>query len=293
MQWTSAPNIGEAPLPQRARGYWKARFSAAHEEIERLLEVERAQLPPWFVVGFGGGIAAWFALDAEAEWKAFLCAAAGLAILGFFQGSGRAGRALGWFTLAATLGCALAWARSDWVAQPRLERPIVTDVAARVESVDYLAAKQAVRLMLRPSDARLPPRVRVSIDDDKLPSGIAPGAEIQLKARLAPPPPMALPGTYDFARDAWFKGIGAVGKAMGPVAVGHPAQPHGLDRARSGLRQHIVENLPARSAGIAIALATGDQNSVDKDDADAMRRSGLTHLLSVSGLHIAAVVAFA
>ena len=38
MQWTSAPNIGEAPLPQRARGYWKTRFSALHEELERLLE---------------------------------------------------------------------------------------------------------------------------------------------------------------------------------------------------------------------------------------------------------------
>ena len=40
MQWTSAPNIGEAPLPQRARGYWKARFSAAREELEKLLEEE-------------------------------------------------------------------------------------------------------------------------------------------------------------------------------------------------------------------------------------------------------------
>src|SRR5437588_9557946 len=53
MQWTSAPNIGEAPLPQRARGYWKARFSAAREELEKVLEAERAQLPPWFVAGFG------------------------------------------------------------------------------------------------------------------------------------------------------------------------------------------------------------------------------------------------
>jgi len=51
--------------------------------------------------------------------------------------------------------------------------------------------------------------------------------------------------------------------------------------------------LPESSAGIAIALATGDQNAVSENDADAMRRSGLTHLLSVSGLHIAAVVAFA
>jgi competence protein ComEC len=55
----------------------------------------------------------------------------------------------------------------------------------------------------------------------------------------------------------------------------------------------VSSRLPATSAGIAIALVTGDQNAVDQSDADAMRRSGLTHLLSVSGLHIAAVVAFA
>jgi competence protein ComEC len=134
--------------------------------------------------------------------------------------------------------------------------------------------------------------VRVSIDQDKFPAGIAPGADIRLKARLAPPPPMALPGTYDFARDAWFKQIGAVGKAMGPITVVHSAQPRGLDKARTNLRTHIEAKLPAKPAGIAVALATGDQNAVDEDDADAMRRSGLTHLLSVSGLHIAAVVAF-
>jgi len=220
-----------------------------------------------------------------------LTAALGLA--GFALGNGRAGRALGWFALAATVGCALVWARSDWVAQPRLSRPVVTDVAGRVESVDYLAAKQAVRLLVRPSDPRLPPQVRISIDQDKFPAGIARGAAIRLKARLAPPPPMALPGTYDFARDAWFKGIGAVGKAMGPVMVVRSADPRGLDKARTNLRTHIEARLPAKPAGIAVALATGDQNAVDQDDADAMRRSGLTHLLSVSGLHIAAVVAFA
>ena len=106
---------------------------------------------------------------------------------------------------------------------------------------------------------------------------------------------MALPGTYDFARDAWFKGIGAVGKSLGPGdRASSPAQPQRPRSAsRNGLRRHIAPRLPASSAGIAIAFATGDQNAVDQDDADAMRRSGLTHLLSVSGLHIAAVVAFA
>jgi len=293
MQWTSAPNIGEAPLPQRARGYWKTRFSALHEGLERLLEIERAQLPPWFVVGFGSGIAAWFALDQRAHWASFLFVAAGLALAGFTLVRGRAGRALGWFALAATLGCALVWARSEWIAQPRLDRPVIVDLQGRVEAVELLAAKDAVRLTLAPQDPTLPPHVRVSVDQDKFPVGIAQGAEIRVKARLAPPPPMALPGTYDFARDAWFKGLGAVGKAMGLVTVLRPAEPHGLDRARTDLRQHIAARLAPAPAGIAIALATGDQNAVDADDADAMRRSGLTHLLSVSGLHIAAVVAFA
>ncbi len=36
---------------------------------------------------------------------------------------------------------------------------------------------------------------------------------------LQPPPPMALPGSHDFARDAWFAGIGGVGRAIGPVEV--------------------------------------------------------------------------
>ncbi len=292
MQWTSAPNIGEAPLPQRARSYWKTRISATTGELEKLLETERAQLPPWFVIGFGGGIAAWFALGEPRQWQAFLCFGAALSLGGFVLGSGRSGRALGWFALAATIGCGLVWARSAWVALPRLDRPAVVEFAGRVESVDHLAAKQAVRLMIAPGDASLPPHVRVSIDEDKVPAGIAPGAEVRLHARLAPPPPMALPGTYDFARDAWFKGIGAVGKSLGPVVVVRPARPKGLDGARDGLRRHIGARLPASSAGIAIALATGDQNAVGEEDADAMRRSGLTHLLSVSGLHIAAVVAF-
>src|SRR4029079_12402881 len=101
---------------------------------------------------------------------------------------------------------------------------------------------------------------------------------------------MALPGTYDFARDAWFQGLGAVGKPLGEVTVIQPGEAHGLDRCRKALRGLIEQALPADPAVIAVALATGDQNAVDEDDADAMRRAGLTHLLSVSGLHIAACV---
>jgi competence protein ComEC len=293
MQRTSAPNIGEAPLPQRARSYWKARTTAAWERLEQLLEAERAQLPPWFVVGLGSGIAAWFALGRPTEWAATLFLCAGLSLSGFTLIAGRSGRALGWFALAMTLGCALIWARSHWVAAHRLERPVVASFEGRVETVETLVAKGTVRLTLAPADTALPRRVRVSVDADAAPTNIAGGAQVRLRARLAPPPPMALPGTYDFARDAWFKRIGAVGKALGPVEILRPAAAVGLDSVRQRLGRHIRERLPGSEGGIAVALVTGDQNGVSEDDAKAMRASGLTHLLSVSGLHIAAVVAFA
>ena len=147
-----------------------------------------------------------------------------------------------------------------------------------------------MRLTLAPLDPELPGRVRVSTKAETAPSGIAAGAKVRVRARLAPPPPMALPGSHDFARDAWFRGLGAVGRSLGAVEVLQPAKPRGLDSLRDRLGQHIRRQLDGGSGSIATALATGDQNAVSEEDADAMRRSGLAHLLSVSGLHIAAVI---
>ena len=91
MQRTSAPNIAGAHLPQRARGYWTVRFHATREGVESFLERERAQLPLWLVVGFGAGIASWFALDGSVEWLAVICIGAGLAVAGFSFEGGRLG----------------------------------------------------------------------------------------------------------------------------------------------------------------------------------------------------------
>ena len=293
MQWTSAPNIEGAPLPQRARGYWKAQISAVREKAEAFLESERAQLPPWAVVGLGTGIAAWFALGSRTEWFAFLALATGLGIAGFTLRGGRLERAAGWFALMSALGCALVWARSSYVAAPRLSRPVVISFEARVKQVEPMVAKGDVRLTVVPFDPALPALVRVTLSDEDAPKGLSRGARISVRARLAPPPQMVLPGTYDFARDTWFRGIGGVGRALGPAQLLTPGGSHGLDDIRERLGEHIRHRLPGPSGGIATALATGDQNAVDQEDADAMRRSGLTHLLSVSGLHIAAVIAAA
>lgn len=290
MQRTSAPNIGKAHLLQRARGYGWWRFRETREGIESFLERERAQLPLWLVAGFGAGIAAWFALDSWREWAAVICVGLGLAVAGFSFTAGRLERAAGWLGLAIALGCSMIWLRSDWVAAPRLQRPVVKAFDAEVVSVEPIAAKGDLRLMLKADEDTLPPVVRVSIKAEDAPDGVAAGARIRLRARLAPPPPMALPGTHDFARDAWFKGIGAVGRSLGDLEVLKPAKPSGLDSIRERLGNHIRSRLPGPEGTIASALATGDQNAVSEEDAESMRRSGLAHLLSVSGLHIAAAI---
>jgi len=180
--------------------------------------------------------------------------------------------------------------RAERAATPRIERPQVTQFTARVERVEMLTAKDQLRLTVAPLDAGLPPQLRISVPGSELPSGLAAGATIALRARLTPPPPMALPGSHDFARDSWFRGDGGVGRAMGPVQVKVPAEASGLDALRGRLDRHIRAQMSERSGGIATALVTGDQNAVGEADAEAMRRSGLTHLLSVSGLHLATVV---
>jgi len=290
MQWTSAPNIAGAPLPQRARGYWRAWFRAGRERIEAFLEAERAQLPPWLVVGFGTGIACWFQLSEPRQWIALIAAAAGLSAIAFALRGGRTERALAWFALAMALGCSLAWGRSEWVAMPRLQHSEVITFDSRVTKVEPLVARGVVRVTVVPSDPSLPRKVRVSIPQEDAPPGVTDGATLRMRARLVPPPPMPLPGAYDFARDAWFKGIGAVGKPLGTVQLLAPGTSSSLDGIRNRLGDHIRAQLPGRAGGVATALATGDQHAVEKDDADAMRRAGLIYLLVVSGLHVAAVI---
>jgi competence protein ComEC len=125
--------------------------------VESVLERERAQLPPWVVVGFGAGIAAWFALDGPRQWIALICLAAGTGVAGFAVGGGRLERAFGWLGLTAAIGCALIWARAEWVAAPRLDRPKVVAFDASVERVETLAAEGKLRAALaqaRPEGAR-------------------------------------------------------------------------------------------------------------------------------------------
>ena len=290
MDWTSAPITVDAPLEPARQSFLLQRISAVSGRIETLLERERAQLPLWFAVAFAAGIAAWLWLSGPRQWISCIALALGVAASGLTLGPRRSGRALLLAGLAIAAGCALIWLRSEVAASSRMTRPAVVTFNAAVERIETRAAKGDLRLTLSPSTAGLPERVRVSLPADDAPKGLGEGAIVRLRARLRPPPPMALPGSHDFARDAWFQGIGGVGRTIGHPEILKPAAGGGVDRLRDQLGHHIREKLPASAGGIATALATGDQAAVSEEDAEAMRRSGLAHLLSVSGLHIAAAV---
>ena len=291
MAWVSAPNIEDALLEQARPRFSTAWIGRAYRRLEAFLEAERGQLPAWFVAAVGAGIAAWLWLPDRAAWLSFILFALALAGVGLTWGQGRTARALLVGGLALGTGCGWIWARSEWVASPRLARPAITIVVARVERIEPLVAKGDFRLTLAPSTPGLPPIIRVSLPAEDLPATLSAGARITVRARLQPPPPMVLPGSHDFARDAWFDRRGAVGRAIGPVTVVQASgSSGGLDALRNRLGAHIKAQLPGSSGGIATALANGDQTGVGDEDADAMRRSGLAHLLSVSGLHIAAAV---
>jgi competence protein ComEC len=265
--------------------------------LERWLQAERDQLVLWLPVALGLGIAAWYALPTPAHWTAFMLGSAGVAgIAAALSPHGRAGRAVAIFALLAALGCGLIWWRATAVAAPVLDRPKIVAFDARVIAIETLPAREAVRLMLAPAPAAdlpmvdLPPRIRVNVDQADVPPGLGRGAVVRLKARLMPPPAASVPGGYDFARVAWFRGIGATGRALGPVLLIAPAPPEGLADIRARLTRHIQASLPGVEGGIATAFVTGDQGAIGEADADAMRASGLSHLLSISGLHVTAVV---
>ncbi|MCA1660791.1 MAG: ComEC/Rec2 family competence protein [Novosphingobium sp.] len=222
-----------------------------------------------------------------------------MAGLAAFRGDGahpRARIAVVAMALMLAAGTATVWTKSALVGAPALERPQVTTLTGGIVARQERGAEDRVRLTLvaRGIEGREVAQVRLNVPLKNDAPGLVEGAVIRVKARLMPPAPPMLPGAYDFARAAWFQGLAATGSALGKPEIVRPAAGGGLlDRLQHGLSRHVRERLDGSPGAIAAAFASGDRGAIATADEEAMRDAGLTHLLSISGLHVSAVVAAA
>lgn len=259
----------------------------------------------WAPVAFGGGCGVYFGLRVEPP----LWPLVGLAVLlgGLWLGARRAGWSRFWtlpllLLACLTMGLATARVRTERIAAPiapALSEPTV--IEAWVVDVDS-PGERGARVVIAPvrvrglDPAAVPHRLRATLRGEPPP----PGASVRLFAILNPPPAPAAPGAYDFGRNAWFQGMGGVAFALGETrpAVLDDAPwrlrlAMAVNRVRYGLARRIVARLGERNGGIAAAMTTGHETWLRRDDLDVMRDSGLAHILSISGLHMAIVGGFA
>lgn len=261
---------------------------------ERLLEAERAQLPLWSPVALGAGICCWFALPTRLDWMAFLCLclAGATLLLRAGRGGGRLAPMVGTALLLLAAGCLLPWAKAVLFGDTVLARPAMVALEGRVLATEPMTGRGIVRVLLAPvRRPDLPGRIRVNIALADMPDGgrLHAGDRIGLRVRLMPPASATLPGGYDYARRAWFEGIGATGKALPPVRMVHRAAGAGPG-VRERLADHVAAQVGGPAGALAVTMATGDRGRITPDVEEAMRQSGLSHLLSISGVHVTALI---
>ncbi|WEK46950.1 MAG: ComEC/Rec2 family competence protein [Candidatus Andeanibacterium colombiense] len=284
---------------QQTHWRFRGRLSSMGDALDAFLAASASDRGPWLSVAFAAGIAAWFVLKTPFEWAAVVAlalAAATAAAAGWRNHGSRGHLRLAAMALALTLagGVATVWSKSELAGAVPIARPMFGEFEGTVLRRIEQPAEQRVRLVLatrEPGTGRAI-KVRVNVPLDLITPASAEGAVVRLKARLMPPAPPMLPGGYDFARAAWFDGLTATGAALSPIEVIEPAPQKGsLARFQRWLADHVRDHLSGSPGAIAAAFASGDRGAIDPADEDAMRDAGLTHLLSISGLHVSAVIA--
>ncbi|MBU0582682.1 MAG: ComEC/Rec2 family competence protein [Alphaproteobacteria bacterium] len=202
--------------------------------------------------------------------------------------------------LLAVVG-ALAGKAETWRADTRmLGAEVTTQLTGRLVAIEHMAKGRdrltvSVTRTERPVLRYAPDQVRVSartVGDD-----IVPGTEITGLVRLMPPTGPVRPGSYDFSFRSYFDGNGASGFFLrGPVLTANPAAAGLAARMRAMVQgwraaaaAHIAERIGGAEGEIAAALVVGVRAGIPDDVNEALRRAGIYHIISISGLHMALV----
>lgn len=247
------------------------------------------------------GALTYFSLPTEPGWQPLV-----LTVVLFLVVSLAARRNL-WIRL--TVGAALCVALGMMFAKVETWRAgtkiigseISTRLTGRVAVIEHMASGR-VRMTLdvlateRPVLRYAPDRVRVSARN--VPDGMTAGTVIVGIARLLPPSGPLRPNGYDFSFETYFDGIGANGFFLGDPAVVTAAPDDDMsgiaaawvENARTALAGRIKSHIDGDAEGaIAAALVAGVRAGIPEEVNEALRKTGLAHVLSISGLHMALV----
>ncbi|WP_439403941.1 ComEC/Rec2 family competence protein [Bradyrhizobium sp. DASA03076] len=294
--WPTGRTASAGGFVPAGSGVWPAVVGQLREWAKA--EAGAGRLFPWVPVAFGCGIALYFAADHEPMlWVTMAMATALMAGAVLLRRSRLFAPAI--MIAAVAAGFAAATWKTARIAHTVLAKPLYSvSLSGFVETRDI--RERTDRFVLRVtameaqrSDVTLE-RVRLSVR-----KGTAPdvGSFVQLKARLMPPLSPLRPGAYDFSRDMFFQGIGASGFAMGAITTVTPAVSGGLQLRYAAIMQGLRDAIDARiratldgdNRAIATALLTGRRDAITTPVNDAMFISGLGHVLSISGYHMAVV----
>lgn len=148
------------------------------------------------------------------------------------------------------------------------------------------------RFVFAPDDRTLPPRLRTSWyrSDEALQAGQC----WRFTLRMRTPRGSLNPGTFDYERWLFVERHGATAYVREAERCPEGDRPHGIDSWRQRMLRWLDAQLPGHS-GLPLlkALLVGDRSGLDDRDWRALRLTGTSHLVAISGLHIALVAGFA
>ena len=163
-----------------------------------------------------------------------------------------------------------------------------TNISGTVDNV-HLYEDGKIRITLRDSKIRgTAPLTLVNVRVNKFDEMPYKGDKVEIRAGLMPPPGPAMPGDYDYARQMWFQGLGAVGYSVSPLIIVEKKRNifSTFHQMRQRMAERIKAQIPGEAGTLAAALITGIRGGMPEKLAEAMRNAGIAHLLAISGLHM-------
>lgn len=265
--------------------------------MERL-EWAKLGLRPLFFPAVGWVLGCWFGLDLPVDFRFLLLA--GTLLLGIsFLAASKPGSHLALLVAAALSGAGLA--RFEGTSQVPADLPPRASVhlEGQVERVDRFG--EGVRLHLavarQVEAAERPARFRALLSSSNVPeplrSHLAPGQRVLVPATLVALEPPANPGERESFEHLRRRGVAFKGSFDGETLVVLSSPPpfrRWLDQTRAELTAAVDRlDAPPEAKRLFLALSAGQRAELGEAMEEDFSRSGLAHVLSVSGLHVAAL----